>query len=357
MRSRQVRRARNIGLLVVTVLAIAVGVAGYAAHLLRSFELGTVDTRFSIRGKQPRPEDIVVVGIDDTTFNQLGKQWPFPRHLHGLLIERLTEAGAKAIGYDVQFTEPTDAPRGQRPRRGGRTRRQRRALDHRSQRTRRKQRLRRRRSRQADRRPGGQHHGPGRSGRSPAPLPGRLRRPGQLPGRARRSGHRQDGRSRRRRRPVPMDRLPRPARDVPVLLLLQGPARRSARRRLSRQGGDRRRHGAVAAGLRLDPGRRRPRNGGRRNARQRDLDGRERLPAAVGPRFPQHRPDRALRPASPPPPSCGCGRCRGSRSRSGSACSSSSPFRSPSTTAGSSRSPTRSRRWSSPRSGRSRSRR
>jgi adenylate cyclase len=107
MRSRQVRRARNIGLLAVTVLAIAVGVAGYAAHLLRSFELGTVDTRFSIRGKQPRPEDIVVVGIDDTTFNQLGKQWPFPRHLHGLLIEQLTEAGAKAIGYDVQFTEPT----------------------------------------------------------------------------------------------------------------------------------------------------------------------------------------------------------------------------------------------------------
>jgi adenylate cyclase len=108
MRSRQVRRARNIGLLAVAVLAIAVGVAGYAAHLLRSFELGTVDTRFSIRGKQPRPEDIVVVGIDDTTFNQLGKQWPFPRHLHGLLIERLTEAGATAIGYDVQFTEPTE---------------------------------------------------------------------------------------------------------------------------------------------------------------------------------------------------------------------------------------------------------
>ena len=107
MRSRQVRRARNIGLLAVTVLAIAVGVAGYATHLLRSFELGTVDTRFSIRGKQPRPEDIAVVGIDDTTFNQLDKQWPFPRHLHGLLIERLTEAGATAIAYDVQFTEPT----------------------------------------------------------------------------------------------------------------------------------------------------------------------------------------------------------------------------------------------------------
>src|SRR4051794_28341348 len=108
MRSRQVRRARTIGLLTVALLAIAIGVVGYAAHLLRSFELGTVDTRFSIRGTQPRPDDIVVVGIDDTTFNRLGVQWPFPRHLHGLVIERLTAAGAEAIGYDVQFTEQTE---------------------------------------------------------------------------------------------------------------------------------------------------------------------------------------------------------------------------------------------------------
>jgi adenylate cyclase len=107
MRSRQVRRARSVGLLAVTLFAIAVGVAGYATHLLRSLDLSTVDARFSIRGKQARPDDIVVVGIDDTTFNQLGLQWPFPRHVHGLLIERLTEAGAKAIGYDVQFTERT----------------------------------------------------------------------------------------------------------------------------------------------------------------------------------------------------------------------------------------------------------
>jgi adenylate cyclase len=107
MRSRQVRRARLIGLLSVALLAVALGVVGYATNLLRTLDLSTVDTRFEVRGKQQRPEEVAVVKIDDTTFNQLQLQWPFPRHVHGRLIERLTEAGAKVIAYDVQFTEPT----------------------------------------------------------------------------------------------------------------------------------------------------------------------------------------------------------------------------------------------------------
>jgi adenylate cyclase len=107
MRSRQVRRARTIGLLVVAALSVGLGVVAYATDLFRTLDLNTVDTRFSIRGTQPRPDDIVVVGIDDKTFNVLDEQWPFPRHLHAEVIDRLSEAGAKVIGYDVQFSEPT----------------------------------------------------------------------------------------------------------------------------------------------------------------------------------------------------------------------------------------------------------
>jgi len=107
MRSRQVRRARTIGLLAVALFAIAVSVVGYATSLLRTLELSTVDTRFELRGKEPRPDEVVVVKIDDVTFSQLQQQWPFPRHFHAELIDRLREAGAKVIAYDVQFTEPT----------------------------------------------------------------------------------------------------------------------------------------------------------------------------------------------------------------------------------------------------------
>src|SRR5262245_15840016 len=108
MRSRRVRRARLIGLGAVALLAVAIGVVAYAADLMRTVDLNTVDTRFSVRGTQERPDDIVVVGIDDVTFDQLEKRFPFPRHLHAEVIDRLSKSGAKAIAYDVQFTEPTE---------------------------------------------------------------------------------------------------------------------------------------------------------------------------------------------------------------------------------------------------------
>ncbi len=109
MRSRQVRRARLVGLLAVALVGVGLGVTAYATGLLRTLDLTTVDARFRLRGPQPAPRDIVLVKIDDTTFSQLQQQWPFPRHLHGLLIDRLREGGARAIAYDVQFTEPTSA--------------------------------------------------------------------------------------------------------------------------------------------------------------------------------------------------------------------------------------------------------
>ena len=108
MRSPRVRRARLIGLLSVALVAAGLGALGYATHALRSLDLSTVDTRFSIRGTQARPDNIVVVGVDDRTFGRLQLQWPFPRRFHARLIDRLHEDGAKVIAYDVQFTERTD---------------------------------------------------------------------------------------------------------------------------------------------------------------------------------------------------------------------------------------------------------
>ena len=108
MRSRQVRRARLTGLLVVAVVSVGLGVTAYATDLLRTLDLSTVDARFEIRGEQERPDDIVVVRVDDVTFNELDQQWPFPRHFHAELIDRLREGGARVIAYDVQFSEPTE---------------------------------------------------------------------------------------------------------------------------------------------------------------------------------------------------------------------------------------------------------
>ncbi len=53
-------------------------------------------------------EDIVIVSIDETSFAAFETQWPWPRELHGMLIERLVEEGARDIIFDVVFAEPSE---------------------------------------------------------------------------------------------------------------------------------------------------------------------------------------------------------------------------------------------------------
>ena len=106
MRHRFRRRLRAAMLLSVGAALTGVVLVLALTDPLRQLELDTVDTRFSVRGSQAPPSDIVLVKIDDSTFSDLGVQWPFPRQMHARLIDRLRRAGARVIVYDVQFTEP-----------------------------------------------------------------------------------------------------------------------------------------------------------------------------------------------------------------------------------------------------------
>lgn len=49
---------------------------------------------------------ITIIGIDETSFAEIGQQWPWPRSLHAQLIDRLREEGAAVIAFDVLFAEP-----------------------------------------------------------------------------------------------------------------------------------------------------------------------------------------------------------------------------------------------------------
>jgi adenylate cyclase len=93
------------------LIAAAIGTLLQQTDSLRRLELQTVDTRFSVRGPERAPDDIVVVGVDDVTFGQLDQQWPLRRTVHAEVIDRLRKAGAKLIAYDIQFTE--QSPPGQ----------------------------------------------------------------------------------------------------------------------------------------------------------------------------------------------------------------------------------------------------
>lgn len=57
------------------------------------------------------PDDIIIVGVDEASLQGIGK-WPWRRDLHAQLIDRLSEAGVKAIAYDIVFSE-RDTPQPQ----------------------------------------------------------------------------------------------------------------------------------------------------------------------------------------------------------------------------------------------------
>ncbi|MDO8210913.1 adenylate/guanylate cyclase domain-containing protein [Conexibacter sp. CPCC 206217] len=100
--------SRPVRVLIVGLLACALTGAVYATGVLDGLERISVDARFDVRGSQGAPGDVVVVGIGDSTFAKLRRQWPFPRRLHAQAIDALLDAGARAVAYDVQFSEPSD---------------------------------------------------------------------------------------------------------------------------------------------------------------------------------------------------------------------------------------------------------
>lgn len=51
-------------------------------------------------------DDVVVVAIDELSVDDLGR-WPWPRTTHARLIEKLHQAGARTIVFDILFPEPS----------------------------------------------------------------------------------------------------------------------------------------------------------------------------------------------------------------------------------------------------------
>jgi adenylate cyclase len=100
-------RLRTLAFLGVGLGLTCLGLAFYATDALKDLELDTVDARFSIRGEQERPKNLVVVKIDDVTFSDTNERWPFPRSMHGRVIDRIAADDPAVIAYDVQFSEPS----------------------------------------------------------------------------------------------------------------------------------------------------------------------------------------------------------------------------------------------------------
>ena len=94
--------------LVIGLLLTGVALALYATDGLEDQELQTVDARFKVRGDRAAPKDLIVVNVDDVTFDELRLRWPFRRTLHARVLRRIAADDPKAVAFDIQFSAPSE---------------------------------------------------------------------------------------------------------------------------------------------------------------------------------------------------------------------------------------------------------
>ena len=51
--------------------------------------------------------DILIVSIDEASFNDIQMFWPWPRAMHARLLDRIANAGAKTVAFDLLLSEPS----------------------------------------------------------------------------------------------------------------------------------------------------------------------------------------------------------------------------------------------------------
>lgn len=89
---------------IVLVTGVLLWALCYGLGALQFLSHSYMDLLFSLRGGQPVNQSIVIVAVDAASLDELGP-WPFARQRHGELLARLK--GARAIGFDFLFSEPT----------------------------------------------------------------------------------------------------------------------------------------------------------------------------------------------------------------------------------------------------------
>ncbi len=89
----------------VTILVVVSLFLG-GVPILDLVELKTYDLRFRSRGQQQPTPAVVMALIDDKSIDMEGR-WPWPRTKIAKLVNTLSQNGAKVIGFDIGFFEPS----------------------------------------------------------------------------------------------------------------------------------------------------------------------------------------------------------------------------------------------------------
>lgn len=93
--------------ILIIVFSLTLVVTLFQYNVFKRFEYVTYDYRCQMRWAQPTRPNIAVVEISDDSIAKIGR-WPWGREWHATLIRILSDLGARAIVFDVIFSEPSD---------------------------------------------------------------------------------------------------------------------------------------------------------------------------------------------------------------------------------------------------------
>ncbi|MFQ6672754.1 MAG: CHASE2 domain-containing protein, partial [Candidatus Tectimicrobiota bacterium] len=89
-----------------TLVGLAVALAALFGSL-EGMERWGLNTLFHLRGPQAPQTPIVIISIDEDSFDELNLPWPWPRSLHAELLSIVSRGNPAAIGLDILFSEPS----------------------------------------------------------------------------------------------------------------------------------------------------------------------------------------------------------------------------------------------------------
>ena len=93
-------------LLGAAVLALMLVGAASLSRPWHALEFKTFDLWTALAAPHRSTLPVVVLAIDEPTFQEVQQSWPFPRSLHARVLDRLRQDGALAVGFDVVFADP-----------------------------------------------------------------------------------------------------------------------------------------------------------------------------------------------------------------------------------------------------------
>ncbi len=108
-------RLRFVLIAITAIVLLALQLASRFPNVstpLGNLELGSRDAMMRLRGVRPTSGDIVIVAIDDASFQGTKYEWPWPRTYLAQIVDEINKGGAKVVGVDIFLTEAGKDPGG-----------------------------------------------------------------------------------------------------------------------------------------------------------------------------------------------------------------------------------------------------